>query len=206
MFICTHARGKVGKETTGWISSLRQLNIRGLFQQKSWCLKKARYAVWSHRYRGTTYCGPPQRLANKDLCTPSPLSFSGYKPLTLSALTLSACASLPMGKGAKETAFPPFSSYFSFHVLCAIFPLIFFVTHKQTLFSVQLLPPPSPFPLFPLYIKKKCSCRPSCAPCVYVCECVHILVCIKLGWMYIVEIIMKKKKSVAVWLRVDNKC
>lgn len=174
MFICTHARGKVGKETTGWISSLRQLNIRGLFQHKSWCLKKARYAVWSHRYRGTTYCGPPQRLANKDLCTPSPLSFSGYKPLTLSALTLSACASLPMGKGAKETAFPPFSSYFSFHVLCAIFPLIFFVTHKQTLFSVQLLPPPSPLPLFPLYIKKKSV--PVDLPVLFVCMCVSVYI------------------------------
>lgn len=118
--------------------------------------------------------GPPQRLANKDLCTPSPLSFSGYKPLTLSALTLSACASLPMAKGAKETAFPPFSSYFSFHVLCAIFPLIFFVTHKQTLFSVQLLPPPSPLPLFPLYIKKKSV--PVDLPVLLVCMCVSVYI------------------------------
>lgn len=176
MFICTHARGKVGKETTGWISSLRQLNIRGLFQQKSWCLKKARYAVWSHRYRGTTYCGPPQRLTNTDLCTPSPLSFSGYKPLTLSAFTLSACASLPLGKGAKETAFPPFSSYFSFHILCAIFPLIFFVTHKHTLFSVQLL---SPHRLhFPFshctFNKKKKKSVPVDLPVLFVCMCVSV--------------------------------
>lgn len=149
MFICTHAWGKVGKETTGWISSLRQLNIRGLFQQKSWCLKKARYAVWSHRYRGTTYCGPPQRLANKDLCTPSPLSFSGYryKPLTLSALTLSACASLPMSKGDCLSSFfllfliPRFVCDLSSHFLC----------HTQTDSFLRPAAPPtvstSPFPI-----------------------------------------------------------
>ena len=42
----------------------------------------------------------PQRLTNTDLCSPSlSLSLSGCKPLTLSALTLSAFVIPPLGKG-----------------------------------------------------------------------------------------------------------